>query len=145
MGQSSCRLAPLAPWDQSGGRGLAGILFQHLREAFSGQGRRPGEFKTWCLKYNGSLKHCIFPKGKGNGCQELRSSKLLRSWEREETSLGVAKADDEGERVLWPVSHWMAWSWGNEMTFIVQEAYSGRDVFGPYYSRKSTGSWIRGL
>ena len=79
----------------AGGQGLAGILFQQLWEAFSGQGRRPGEFKTWCLKYNGSLKHCIFPKGKGNGCQELRSSKLLRSWEREETSLGVAKADDE--------------------------------------------------
>ena len=42
-----------------------------------------------CDVYNGSLKHCIFPKGKGNGCQELRSSKLLRSWEGEETSLGV--------------------------------------------------------
>ena len=50
------------------------------------------------------------------------------------------KTDDEGERVLRPVSHWMAWSWGNEMTFIVQEANSGRDVFGQYYSSKSTGS-----
>ena len=41
------------------------------------------------MKYNGSLEHCIFPKGKGNGWQELRSSKLLRSWEGEATSVGV--------------------------------------------------------
>ena len=33
------------------------------------------------LKYDRNLKNRIYSKGKGNGCQELRSSKLCRSWE----------------------------------------------------------------